>query len=165
MSELAWVLNVVVTWLYILPDWVGCSNGMIWVSLDGIFQWDFRSDSHMTLYITDGVGCSNGMIWVSSDSIFDAISDLMVTWLYILPDWAGCSNGMIWVSSDSIFWCDFRSDGHVTLYITRLGRLLKWDDMGIIKQHFLMRFRIWWSCDSIYYLIGKVAQMGWYRYH
>ena len=77
-----------------------------------------------------------------------------VTWLYILPDWVGCSNGMIWVSSDSIFSCDFRSDGHMTLYIAWLGRLLKWDDMGIIGQHFFMRLQIWWSHDSIYCQIG-----------
>ena len=30
------------------------------------------------------------------------------------------------------------SDGHMTLYIAGLGRLLKWDDMGIIGQHFFM---------------------------
>ena len=40
------------------------------------------------------------------------------------------------VSLDSIFSCDVRSDGHMTLYIARLGRLLKWDDMGITHQEY-----------------------------
>src|ERR1700683_2028030 len=66
----------------------------------------------------------------------------MVTGLHILLDWVGCSNGMIWVSSDSIFSCDFRSDGHMTLYIAGLGRLLKWDDMGIIRQHLWAHFYV-----------------------
>ena len=104
--------------------------------------------SRDSIYYPIGQVAQMGWYGYHQTAFFDAISDLMVMWLYILPDWEGCSNGMIQVSLDSIFQCDFRSDGHMTLYITWLGRLLKWDDMGIIRQHFSMWFQSWWSRDS-----------------
>jgi len=97
--------------------------------------WWINKSDHRDIYLNDGE-----LVWVF----------VVVTWLYILPDWVNCSNGMIWVSLDSIFWCNFRSDGHMTLYITWLGRLFKWMIWVSIRQLFPWDFR----SDGPHCLIG-----------
>ena len=80
--------DVMITWLHILPDWVGCSNGMIWASLKSIFQWDFRKiryfqgfkRGNLTTFSTEvftlnsphpsnpghgGVASKSGSVWIN----------------------------------------------------------------------------------------------------
>jgi len=60
-----------------LPDWVGYSNGMIWVSLDSIFSCDLRSDHHMTLLsiLPDWVGCFK---WDDMRGVHNKICELAI---------------------------------------------------------------------------------------